>query len=66
MNSKNISSWSDPIGALIVGIRQLGLSGWKPEECIAIGNELRAWEERGLLETEGSMYFSAFSPNIDS
>lgn len=54
VKSKNVSSWSDPIGALIVGIRQLGLSGWKPEECIAIGNELLAWQERGLLEKEGS------------
>ncbi|KAL2503505.1 Phosphoglucan [Abeliophyllum distichum] len=51
---KNASSWSDPIGALVIGIHQVGLSGWKPEECRAIGNELLAWQERGLLETEGS------------
>lgn len=51
---KNISSWNDPIGVLTVGIQQLGLSGWKPEECKAIGNELLSWEERGVLETEGS------------
>ncbi|KVI00392.1 ATP-grasp fold, subdomain 1 [Cynara cardunculus var. scolymus] len=53
-HSKNINSWSDPIGALVVGIRQLGLSGWKPEECKAIENELLAWKEKGLLEKEGS------------
>lgn len=50
---KNVSSWNDPIGALNVGIQQLGLSGWKPEECKAVGNELLSWKERGLSETEG-------------
>ena len=54
VESKNISSWSDPLGALIVGVHQLGLSGWKPEECEAIGTELLAWQERGLLEKEGT------------
>lgn len=53
--SKNVSSWNDPIGVLLVGIRQLGLSGWKPEECTAIGNELLAWQEKGLSETEGTL-----------
>lgn len=56
---KNVSSWNDPIGALVVGIRQLGLSGWKPEECTAIGNELVAWQEKGLLETEGILLSSS-------
>ncbi|RVW82078.1 Phosphoglucan, water dikinase, chloroplastic [Vitis vinifera] len=45
--SKNVSSWNDPLGALFIGISQLGLSGWKPEECTAIGNELLAWKEKG-------------------
>ena len=51
--SRNVSSWNDPLGVLIVGIRQMGLSGWKPEECTAIGNELLAWQEKALLEREG-------------
>ncbi|KAJ0957841.1 putative phosphoglucan, water dikinase [Helianthus annuus] len=54
VNSKNVNSWNDPIGALVVGIRQLGLSGWKLEECKAIENELLAWQEKGLSEKEGS------------
>ncbi|KAK9288175.1 hypothetical protein L1049_016624 [Liquidambar formosana] len=54
VESENVSSWNDPLSALIVGIRQLGLSGWKPEECTAIGNELLAWQEKGLSEKEGS------------
>ncbi|KAL6527569.1 Phosphoglucan, water dikinase, chloroplastic [Orobanche gracilis] len=51
---KNVSLWADSLAALIVGIHQLGISGWKPEECRVIGNELLAWQERGLVETEGS------------
>uniref|UniRef100_A0A6N2MRY1 Uncharacterized protein n=2 Tax=Salix viminalis TaxID=40686 RepID=A0A6N2MRY1_SALVM len=54
VESKNISSWNDLLGALIVGVRQLGLSGWRPEECAAIGTELLAWQEKGLFEKEGS------------
>lgn len=50
---KNISSWNDPLGILVVGIHHLGFSGWKPEECAAVGNELFAWQEKGLLEKEG-------------
>lgn len=54
--SKNVSSWNDALGALFIGIRQLGLSGWKPEECTAIGNELLAWKEKGLSEKEGIVF----------
>ncbi|KAI3460627.1 hypothetical protein Pfo_017290 [Paulownia fortunei] len=54
VEQKNVSSWSDALGALVISIHQLGVSGWKPEECRVIGNELLAWQERGLLETEGS------------
>ncbi|XP_073021561.1 phosphoglucan, water dikinase, chloroplastic-like [Primulina eburnea] len=46
-------SWTDPIDALVISIHQVGLSGWKPEECIAIGNELQAWQKKLLLENEG-------------
>lgn len=56
VESRNISSWNDPLGALVVGIHQLGLSGWKPEESAAIENELLAWRERGLSEREGTLY----------
>ncbi|CAN4090771.1 unnamed protein product [Withania somnifera] len=46
---KNVSSWNDPIGALTDGIQQLGLSGWKPEECKAVGNEL--WHgKKGIFQ----------------
>ncbi|XP_021646035.2 phosphoglucan, water dikinase, chloroplastic isoform X2 [Hevea brasiliensis] len=51
---KNVSSWNDPLGALIFGVHQLSLSGWKPDECAAIESELLAWQEKGLFEKEGS------------
>ncbi|GMH08067.1 hypothetical protein Nepgr_009907 [Nepenthes gracilis] len=54
VESKNITSWDEPLDALIFGIRQLGLSGWKPEECAAIGSELRSWKEKGFSEKEGT------------
>ncbi|KAJ3671942.1 hypothetical protein LUZ60_008021 [Juncus effusus] len=46
-------SWNDPIEALIVGIKQVKLSGWRSEECNAICNELDAWKQKGLNEKEG-------------
>lgn len=52
---KNVGSWNEPLGALIISIHQLGLSGWKPEECRAITNELKAWQESPPLETEGKL-----------
>ncbi|CAI0453123.1 unnamed protein product [Linum tenue] len=52
--SKNVSSWNDPLSSLIIGVHQLALSGWKPKECTAIENELLAWQERGLSEKEGA------------
>ncbi|GAB2267190.1 Phosphoglucan, water dikinase, chloroplastic [Dionaea muscipula] len=54
LESKDVTSWNEPFDALLIGIHQLGLSGWKPEECSAIGNELRTWKEKGLPEKEGS------------
>lgn len=56
VEQKNASSWSEPLGALVASIHQLGISGWKPEECRAIENELLAWQKRGLLETEGAVF----------
>ncbi|KAJ0092874.1 hypothetical protein Patl1_26203 [Pistacia atlantica] len=54
VESKNVGSWNDALGVLVVGVSQLGLSGWRPEECSAIRNELLAWQETGLSVKEGS------------
>ncbi|XP_073099605.1 phosphoglucan, water dikinase, chloroplastic isoform X3 [Elaeis guineensis] len=51
---KSISCWNHPLGALIIGIRQIGLSGWKLEECTAIESELFSWLHKGLHEREGN------------
>ena len=65
VEARNIHYWNDPLGALLVGIHQLGLSGWKPEESAAIENELLAWRERGLSELEGTIrHLFAFCPLI--
>lgn len=61
VESKNVNSWNDSLDALIVGVHQLGLSGWKPEECAAIGTELLAWKEKGLFEREGT-FLVLYSP----
>lgn len=54
VQSKNVNAWNGPLGALIIGVHQLKLSSWKPEECAAIENELLAWKNKGLSEMEGS------------
>ncbi|CAO2041269.1 unnamed protein product [Urochloa humidicola] len=51
---RDTSVWDDALDALAIGINQISFSGWKPEECIAIGNELLSWKQKGLSETEGS------------
>nr|GMD65870.1 phosphoglucan, water dikinase, chloroplastic [Ipomoea batatas] len=53
VDPKNVSKWNNPIVGLMVGIHQLGFSGWKSEECEAIGNELLCWKQRGFLDMEG-------------
>uniref|UniRef100_A0ACD6A9N6 Uncharacterized protein n=1 Tax=Avena sativa TaxID=4498 RepID=A0ACD6A9N6_AVESA len=52
--ARDTSVWDDTLDALIIGINQVSFSGWKPEECIAIGNELLSWKQKGLSESEGS------------
>lgn len=64
VQSKNVNLWNDPLGALIIGIHQLKLSGWKPEECGAIENELIAWSKRGLHEREGNMKAFSWVPSL--
>ncbi|KAK1270965.1 hypothetical protein QJS04_geneDACA004426 [Acorus gramineus] len=52
-SSRDASTWNDPLNALAIGLRQVELSGWKPEECKAIESELLAWQQRGLADKEG-------------
>lgn len=52
--ARDTSLWDDTLDALIIGINQVSFSGWKQEECIAIGSELLSWKQKGLSESEGS------------
>lgn len=53
VGSKNISLWAHPLVALNIGLHQVGLSGWKLEECNAIQNELLSWLQKGISDKEG-------------
>ncbi|KAL4433837.1 hypothetical protein ABPG75_000278 [Micractinium tetrahymenae] len=39
--------WALPIGALVLGLRHLGLGGYSAQECMAIEHELAAWQRAG-------------------
>lgn len=52
--SKNVNCWNHPLGAVVLGIRHLGLSGWQQGECMAIENEIMAWQSSGMAEREGN------------
>ncbi|PRW57887.1 water chloroplastic isoform A [Chlorella sorokiniana] len=39
--------WALPIGALVLGLRHIGLSGFGAQECMAIEHELTAWQKAG-------------------
>jgi len=41
------AAWALPIGAAVLAIRHVGLSGWEPRECAAVENELTAWQQLG-------------------
>jgi len=45
---ENVSSWAHALGAIVLGLRQIGLSKWQQAECIAIENELQCWQAVGV------------------
>lgn len=46
--SGNTAKWAHALGATVLGVRQLGLSGWQRAECVAIENEISAWQSAQL------------------
>ena len=46
------AGWAQPIGAAVLGIRHMGMSGWEPAECIAVENELAAWQKAANFATQ--------------
>ncbi|EEC69133.1 hypothetical protein OsI_38056 [Oryza sativa Indica Group] len=51
--ARNTTLWDTTLDALVIGINQVSFSGWKTDECIAIGNEILSWKQKGLSESEG-------------
>lgn len=45
----NDRSWALPLGTLILGLRNIAMTGWDPQECTAIENELSKWHKLGSL-----------------
>lgn len=45
------SAWALPMGAALLGVRHVGLGGWQPHECMAVENELSAWQRLGELSS---------------
>lgn len=43
-------AWAPALGALVLGLRQMGLGGWAPAEAMAIEHELAAWERQGCYQ----------------
>jgi hypothetical protein len=43
--AKSSIAWSHPLAMLLLGIRNLGLGGWMPAECMALENEVTAWQQ---------------------
>jgi phosphoglucan, water dikinase len=41
-------AWALPLGMLVLSVRQMGLSGWEPAECMALDQELTCWQKNGL------------------
>ena len=49
---QNDPAWALPLGAVVLGVRHMGLSGWQAAECMAIENELTAWQEQGEFKSQ--------------
>ena len=45
-------AWALPLGAVVLGVRHMGLSGWQASECMAIENELTAWQDQGDFKSQ--------------
>jgi len=47
--------WALPLGAAVLSLRHTLLSGWEQAECLALDQELAAWQSAGrLTEAEGA------------
>lgn len=52
-----------PLGAAVLSVRHVGLSGWSQPECAALENELTAWQQAGKFqERDQALRCSVGSP----
>ncbi|GMH42043.1 hypothetical protein BSKO_09962 [Bryopsis sp. KO-2023] len=51
LEASSDQSWALQFGALILGLRHLSMDGWEPQECMALENELTAWQKEGNVVT---------------
>lgn len=42
-------TWALPIGALVLSLRHIGITGYMQSECMALENELMTWQQIGGL-----------------
>ena len=47
LETGNDGQWALPLGALVICLRHIGLSGYEQSECMAIENELMMWQQMG-------------------
>lgn len=47
LKSANDGAWALPIGAIVLSLRHIGLSGYMQSECMALENELMTWQQMG-------------------
>lgn len=40
--------WAQPLGMLVLSVRHLGLSGWRPAECFALDADISTWQKLGV------------------
>eukprot|EP00889_Picochlorum_renovo_P003611 jgi/Picre1/30641/NNA_006002.t1 len=47
LKNANDGAWALPIGAIVLSLRHIGLSGYMQSECMALENELMTWQQMG-------------------
>lgn len=44
--------WAHPLGMLVLSVRHLGMSGWKPAECFALDADIATWQKLGVTSSQ--------------
>ena len=56
-------AWALPIGALVLSLRHIGITGYMQSECMALENELMTWQQMGgfCLQDEARRFSAALN-----